>query len=174
MKNLMMKIARQTMKMNLDVDGRGVWDWGAGVALYGLFRMYDYTKEKEIFDYIKNFVDYSMDNNMEIPKTVNTTAPLCSALMLYTETGDKKYLDICIDFARWLVDEAPRTQNGALAHSGLSSITGNVKVFAEQVWVDTIFMAGVFLTRIGTIVKNKEFLAEGSMLACGRRFLNIS
>lgn len=40
----MMKIGRQILKMNFDVDCRGVWYWDAGVALYGIFKMYEHTK----------------------------------------------------------------------------------------------------------------------------------
>ena len=154
LKELMMKIAERTMKMDLDVDGRGVWDWGAGVALYGLMKLFEYNGEKEIFDYIKDFVDESMQK-FDVPKSVNTTAPLCSVLMLYNETGDKKYLNLCEEFADWLMTDAPRAESGAIEHSGVGV------AFDSQVWIDTVFMAGVFLTRIGTITDNKAYIEEG-------------
>lgn len=154
MNELIIKVAKRTMQMDLDVDGRGAWDWGAGVALYGLSRAFEYTRDKEIFNFIQDFVDISM-KQPQIPKTVNTTAPLCSVLMLYRETENTKYLDICKEFADWLIDGAPRTTNGALEHSGVGLH------WTAQVWIDTVFMAGVFLTRIGTVTGQPKYIEEG-------------
>ncbi len=154
MNELIIKVAKRTMQMDLNVDKRGAWDWGAGVALYGLSRAFEYTRDQEIFDFIQYFVDISMEQT-QIPKTVNTTAPLCSVLMLYRETGDTKYLDICTEFADWLMDAAPRTENGILEHSGVGLH------WTAQAWIDTVFMAGVFLTRIGTVTGRTEYVEEG-------------
>ncbi len=142
------------MRMDLNVDKKGEWDWGAGVALYGLRRVYEQTGNKDIYLYIKRFVDYHMEHS-ELAYTVNTTAPLLSVILLYKETGESKYLSFCESFTSWLMKDAPRTENRELEHTVINS------KFSDEIWVDTIFMAGVFLVEMGCLTKNDRYVEEG-------------
>ncbi len=153
-KLLARKVVNATLLMNMNVDRKGVWDWGAGVALYGLCRYWKATGNDTVFNYIKDFVKSGMDSQ-EFPKTVNTTAPLLAVLNLYNENRDESYLELCKNFADFLMNEASRTANGALEHTVIN------EKFGGQMWVDTVFMAGMFLTKIGVATGDKRYTDEG-------------
>ncbi|MCU6712024.1 glycoside hydrolase family 88 protein [Paenibacillus sp. J5C_2022] len=148
------KVAECTMNMDFNVDKKGDWDWGAGVALYGLRRVYEKTGDKNVYNFIKRFVDYHMEHS-KLVYTVNTTAPLLSVVLLYKETGNPKYLDFCETFAAWIMQDAPRTVNRELEHTVINAD------FSNEIWVDTIFMAGVFLVELGCLTQNERYIEEG-------------
>jgi unsaturated rhamnogalacturonyl hydrolase len=152
-------VAERTMNMDFNVDRKGDWDWGAGVALYGLRRVYEKTGDKKIFTFIKGFIDTNIERSEEISYTVNTTAPLLSVLLLYRETGETRYLNVAEKFADWIMKEAPRLSNGALEHTVINDS------FAGEMWVDTVFMAGVFLTELGQILNCSAYIEEGLLQA---------
>lgn len=141
--------------MDFNVDKKGDWDWGAGVALYGLRKVYETTGSQEIYNFIKTFIDSNMANSQKISYNINTTAPLLSVLLLYRETGEPHYLDFAEKFASWLMKEAPRLSNGALEHTVIND------KFAGEMWVDTVFMAGVFLTELGQMLNKAAYIEEG-------------
>jgi unsaturated rhamnogalacturonyl hydrolase len=149
------QVVRRTMAMDFNVDKKGDWDWGAGVALYGLRKAYEKTGNPQIYKFIQGFVDSNMAGGRPIPFNVNTTAPLLSVLLLYRETRDARYLEFAAGFARWLMEEAPRLLNGALEHTVINDS------FAGQMWVDTVFMAGVFLTELGQLTGEDRYIKEG-------------
>ncbi|TXK77661.1 glycoside hydrolase family 105 protein [Paenibacillus sp. N3.4] len=159
MKGILEQVARTTMQMDFNVDKKGDWDWGAGVALYGLRKVYEATGSQEIYNFIKTFIDANMTHSQKISYNINTTAPLLSVLLLYRETEDPKYIDFAEKFASWLMNEAPRLSNGALEHTVIND------KFAGEMWVDTVFMAGVFLTELGQIVNNTAYIEEGLLQA---------
>lgn len=149
------------------------WDWGMGVAIFGLIRVYRKTGDKVIFDYVKKFVDDNLSFG-EIPKTINTVLPYYAALFLYEETGEKSYVAYCREIAEWLMNDAVRTRNGGLAHSGPadgwskardaqngdSTQKVQLKVWGDQLWVDTLYMAGIFLADAGVKLEKMEYVAE--------------
>ncbi len=153
-KDVIRRVVRRTMEMDHNVDKKGDWDWGAGVALYGLRKMYEKTGDRAILDYIQGFVDRNMAQ-ARITHTVNTTAPLLSVLLLYRETGGARYLEFCREFAEWLMNDAARTANGELEHTVLN------EKFGGELWVDTVFMAGVFLTQLGELTGERRYTEEG-------------
>ncbi|OPH50556.1 hypothetical protein BC351_07860 [Paenibacillus ferrarius] len=155
MKGILEQVAQATMQMDFNVDRKGDWDWGAGVALYGLRKVYETTGSQEIYNFIKTFIDANMAQSQKISYNINTTAPLLSVLLLYRETGEPHYLDFAEKFASWLMKEAPRLSNGALEHTVIND------KFAGEMWVDTVFMAGVFLTELGQMVNNAAYIEEG-------------
>ncbi|MNI05555.1 Unsaturated rhamnogalacturonyl hydrolase YesR [compost metagenome] len=147
------------MQMDFNVDKKGDWDWGAGVALYGLRKVYETTRSQEIYTFIKTFIDSNMAHSQQISYNINTTAPLLSVLLLYRETGEPHYLDFAEKFASWLMQDAPRLANGALEHTVIND------KFAGEMWVDTVFMAGVFLTELGQIQNKAAYIEEGLLQA---------
>lgn len=159
MNGILEKVARTTMQMDFNVDKKGDWDWGAGVALYGLRKVYETTGSQEIYNFIKTFIDANMANSQKISYNINTTAPLLSVLLLYRETEEPQYLDFAEKFASWLMKEAPRLSNGALEHTVIND------KFAGEMWVDTVFMAGVFLTELGQMLNNAAYIEEGLLQA---------
>ena len=154
MRNIMNKIALRTTNMNHNVDKSSNWDWGPGVAMYGLVRFYEATGDENIISYIKKFIDEAMDQAYT-RKSVNTTAPAMACFKLYELYSDERYITICRDYAEFLMNEASREKNGAIEHSLIS------RTKVGEVWIDTVFMAGVFLVKAGCIFGRDDYIKEG-------------
>lgn len=126
------------------------WAWGQGVCIYAIESAYDKTKNPKYIAYIKDWV-YGRLKEAEPVMSVNTTSAANGILALYQHMGDKIYLPLCEKFAVYLMSECPRCDRGILEHA---------TNFPNQVWVDTVFMAGIFLARYGSITGQKMYKNE--------------
>lgn len=133
------------------------WDWMPGVAIYGIYRAWRHAGRIEYNQYIKEWID-RLKNKAYGLKTVNATAPLTVVLGLYEETGNEEYLTICTSIADWIINKAPRTREGGLEHTVNEADAG----FSEQIWADTLFMACIFLARLGRITRNQDYSNEAA------------
>lgn len=134
-----------------------LFDWAPGVALYGICSAWKYTRNKRYFNYLENWAEQNL-HMAYAAKAVNSAAPLLAILALYEETGNQDNLKVCNDIAGWLVKEAPRTREGGLEHTVIEKVPG----FKEQLWADTLFMAVLFLAKIGRITGNMLYSEEAS------------
>lgn len=131
------------------------WDWSPGVAVYGIFRAWKATGNPEYYEYMRNWVNGLMHKAYGV-KTVNATAPLLTVLGLYEAAGIPDDLKVCIDAADWILEHAPRTREGGFEHTVNEAGPG----FSEQIWADTLFMACIFLARLGRITGNPRYWEE--------------
>lgn len=131
-----------------------IWDWSQGVALYGIYKYYKYSRQTKYFDYLVEWFDSKIPGEADIMKNVNTMAPLLTLACLYEDTQDKRYLDFCVRWAQWVIDEMPKTDEGGVQHITIDSPN------TQQIWADTLFMTGLFLAKIGAITDNKVFKNE--------------
>ncbi|MCL6457178.1 MAG: glycoside hydrolase family 88 protein [Gorillibacterium sp.] len=132
------------------------WDWPGGVAYYGVCEAYEATGKEEYLTRLITWVDEYMEEGL--PKlSVNGVSMGHSLLTLYKVTGEEKYIDIAKEMADFLLHEAPRFDDGILQHT----VNSESYIFPEQAWVDTMFMAGYFLLRIGTLLKREDYFADG-------------
>lgn len=116
------------------------FDWVPGVGLYGLYAAYEATKEEKYLNFLTDWTDKFLLKAYDM-KTVNSTAPLLTVRKLYGITGNEDYLRVCRDLADELITKAPLTEYGGLEHT----VTEKVEGFNNQIWADTLFMAGLFL-----------------------------
>ncbi|KYG26589.1 glycoside hydrolase family 88 protein [Alkalihalobacillus trypoxylicola] len=144
------KMVQRTFEMDL------TWDWPAGVAFYGVSRAYKVTKNESYLESLKQWVDEYIEYGLP-NMSVNIVSMGHTLLFLYQETGDEAYLDLAIKKAEYLMHDAPRFGEGVFQHT----VGGGVSVFPEQAWIDTLFMAGYFLIRLGEQLENDEYLQEG-------------
>ena len=92
------------------------WQWGQGVVLYAMHRVYENTKDESIIEFIKSWVDERLDK--ELPgRSINTTSPFSTVIELYKMTGDEKYKKACDVFAKYLLGENPRCEKGGFEHT---------------------------------------------------------
>jgi unsaturated rhamnogalacturonyl hydrolase len=144
------RVVERTFKMDFS------WDWPGGVAFYGVCEAYAATGREEYLTKLQVWVDENMEDGL--PKlSVNAVSIGHSMLTLYQVTQDKKYLDAATDMAEYLTHKAVRFDDGIFQHT-VNSETYN---FPEQAWVDTMFMAGYFLLRIGTLLKRQDYIEDG-------------
>jgi unsaturated rhamnogalacturonyl hydrolase len=139
-----------TRTMNMDF----AWDWSAGVAFYGICEAHRVTEKKEYVDFLVHWVDDYIARG--IPSfTVNSVSIGHTVLYLYQVTGEEKYLSLATEMAEYLRKDAVRFGNGVFQHT----VSQNYS-FPEQAWADTLFMAAFFLIRIGTILKNDDYIKD--------------
>ena len=72
-------------------------------------------------------------------KNVNTTAPLLAMSFFAEHEGRDDYMEVCREWAQWIMDSFPRTKEGGFQH--ITSDTLN----EQELWDDTLFMTVLFL-----------------------------
>ncbi|WP_160043678.1 MULTISPECIES: glycoside hydrolase family 88/105 protein [Paenibacillus] len=132
------------------------WDWPGGVAFYGVCEAYKATGKIEYLEPLKAWVDENMEDGL--PKlSVNGVSIGHSLLTLYEAYNDERYMKTAQEMAEYLTHEAVRFGDGIFQHT-VNSETYN---FPEQAWVDTMFMAGYFLLRIGAALQRDDYFEDG-------------
>lgn len=127
------------------------WEWPQGVGLFGLWRMFEMTKDDKYLEILTRYYEEQLIIGLP-SKNVNTAAPLLTLAYLYEYTLDEKYKDICIEWANWLVNDLPKTKEDGFQH--LTSDTLN----EDELWADTLFMTVLFLSKIGKLLDRKDWI----------------
>jgi len=144
------KVVERTFRMDFS------WDWPGGVAFYGVCEAYEATGKIEYLEQLKAWVDENMEDGL--PKlSVNGVSIGHSLLTLYNVYGDERYIETAKEMAEYLTHDAVRFGEGIFQHT-VNSETYN---FPEQAWVDTMFMAGYFLLRIGALLGREDYFEDG-------------
>ena len=142
-------VVKRTLKMDFS------WDWPAGVAFYGISRAWEVTGDQSYIDYLANWADGFIKAGL--PKmTVNAVSLGHTMMTLHEATGDEKYLEVAKNMAEYLSKEAVRFGERVLQHT----VSQNYN-FPEQAWADTLFMAALFLLKLGVKLENKSYMDDG-------------
>lgn len=114
------------------------WDWQPGVGLYGLIRAYETLGEVKYLDYCRYYIDRLLDAGI-VSYSINGSKLFEIVLKLYEHTQEERYQQEIHFYLRWLLRSAARCQNRCFEHTW-----ADVDVsLAEQVWIDTLYMAGI-------------------------------
>jgi unsaturated rhamnogalacturonyl hydrolase len=134
----------------IDID---TWEWAQGVGLYGMQKYYAETGKKEVLNFIIQWFDKNIEKGLPA-KNVNTMSPMLTLSYVYEYTKNEKYMEICKEWAEWVMKEMPRTEEMGLQHivSGVEN--------KEQIWIDTLFMTVLFIGRMGKLLRREDYLAE--------------
>ncbi|NLX08158.1 MAG: hypothetical protein GXY36_00730 [Chloroflexi bacterium] len=116
------------------------WDWMPGVGLYGLIRAYETLGERRYLDYPKHYIDrlLAVDN---VSYSINGAILFETVLKLREHCGDPIYEQELRYFLRWLLRSAPKCQNDCYQHTWVEPKAN----LSDQVWIDTLYMAGIVL-----------------------------
>ncbi len=136
-----------------DINRYKFWEWTQGVGLFGFWKLYSYTNSDR---YLKVLLQY-YDRQMKIglpAKNVNTTTPLLAMSFVAEDQKREDYLDVCKEWADWMIRCFPRTKGGGFQH--MTSDTVN----DQELWDDTLFMAVLFLANMGRILKSQDYIEE--------------
>ena len=136
-----------------NLDDMYSWEWHQGVGLYGMYRYYLETKRKDVLEGIIHWYEENIRRGLP-EHNVNSTCPLFTLMYVYEETGDERYLKICMDWAEWVMHELPKTEEGIFQHTVFGGDNHN------QVWDDTLFMAVLFLAKMGVFLGREDYIAE--------------
>lgn len=126
-------------------DKKTSWNYIDGCMLSSLMELYKITNNEKYLCFVKNFVDYFINQNGSI-KTYNrgkfALDDICESRVLFdlfAFTKEEKYR-LAIDYTFEHVKQQPRTKEGNFIHKA---------IYPNQVWLDGIYMVMPFLTRIG-------------------------
>ncbi|WP_231506391.1 glycoside hydrolase family 88/105 protein [Paenibacillus sp. UNC451MF] len=136
-------------RMNINL-----WDWIPGVGVISILRYFEKSGREELYHYLVDWVVRNHGKSL-VHRTINSTAPFTILPALYGFQQNDSYLKDVLLTAEWLMQEAPRTREGALEHT----VTENA-VFPEQVWADTVYMSVLFLAQAANMLNSKEYAEE--------------
>ena len=139
----------------LKVDDKSwtVWNWPQGVGLYGIYKNYQMTKNPRAYQVVNEWFEDRMEEGAP-PKNVNTMAPLLTMAYLYEDTKDSRYLPYLEQWAEWVMNDMPRTNEEGLQHATYGPENKN------QLWDDTLMMTVLPLAKIGKLLNRPEYLEE--------------
>jgi unsaturated rhamnogalacturonyl hydrolase len=147
------KIQQPSTEWNLDMNR---WDWNPGVTLYGIVRYYEVTRDHAFLAFIRNWLERNAScRNFG---SVNYVAPTHAAEFMLKQTGESGWKGLCEEYVRWCLEEAVFTTNGGFAHVWGK---GGLDDYKNQLWIDTLFMAGLFMIRYGLNADLPELVRAG-------------
>lgn len=136
-----------------DIRKYQFWEWTQGVGLYGFWKLYREAGRTECLEKLVAYYDRQLGIGLPA-KNVNTTAPLLAMSYVAEHLGRQDYMDVCREWAEWIMSDFPRTREGGFQH--MTSDTLN----EQQLWDDTLFMTVLFLANMGRILGRQDFLDE--------------
>ena len=132
------------------------WNWGEAVLMYGMWKAFETTGNNAYFNYVKTWVDRYVDQNGNLNLSsigdrtyVNKVAGGILLVVLYQQTSDTRYATAANQLAVYATTNIPRVYNGAFAHTN-----------DDQLWIDTLYMTGVFLSKWGVVSGSNASLDE--------------
>jgi unsaturated rhamnogalacturonyl hydrolase len=132
----------------------GYWDYVTGTVLRSFQELYLQTNNEIYLNYIKNTVDYVVNNNGIISGyklsdyNLDNIKEGCSLLFLYKKTGLEKY-KIASDSLRKQLQFHPRTSDSGYWHK---------LKYPYQMWLDGLYMAEPFYAEYSVMFNDaKDF-----------------
>lgn len=140
--------------------GMQEWDWPQGVGLYGLSALMEASHTDTYQDYMIQWYRKNLERGLPA-RNINTTAPLLALRNLLKDHPDEELEALCCDWADWLMHELPQTEENGFQHVTTHSHDRNkLSLHENQLWIDTIFMAVLFLNRMGQDYERMDWIQE--------------
>lgn len=133
---------------------RDRWDWNPGVGIIAAAEYGKATGDDKVIQAIEDWASRNRDQSDTV-RVVNSIAPYAVFPHLYAVSGNPLYAEKTEEIARWMIDRAPRTREGAFEHTVTEKAA-----FREQIWADTVFMAVLFLARAARLKSDKSMAKE--------------
>lgn len=140
--------------------GISEWDWPQGIGLYGILKVMKLQKNEEYKEFLYQWFKRNIEEGLP-SRNINTTAPLLTLAELSELYNDKEFEVLCLEWADWLVHCIPKTREGGFQH--VISANGDrqgVRLNDNQMWIDTLFMAVLFLNKMGQKYKRQDWIEE--------------
>ena len=131
------------------------WEWPQGVQLFGIWKLYEKEKNPAYLEILEKYYQTRLAKTLPA-RNVNTTGPMFALSYLAEYTGNKTYMDLCKDWAAWVMESMTRTEERGLQH--IVSRQANT----GELWDDTLFMTVLFLANIGRILRRDDMLEEAA------------
>ena len=137
----------------IDTKGWNDWEWTHGVGLYGIWKYYEQTRDARSRQIM---LDWFRDRFAAGPptKNINTVAPFLTLAYLHEESPDPSWVPYLDEWAEWLMDGLPRTEENGFQHIVFNSVN------EQQMWDDTLMMSVMPLAKIGKLLGRPEYVEE--------------
>ena len=153
---------REEQKKGLYARDFGIreWDWPQGVGLYGLLQLQASRGNRDYDEFLLQWVKDNLA--IGLPSVnINTTAPFLTLFDLTERYDLPEWEELCKERADYLVHILPKTQMGGFEHvTSHSTDRNDVTRNPEQLWADTLFMAVLFLGKMGVRCNCQEWIDE--------------
>ncbi|MEG2350753.1 MAG: glycoside hydrolase family 88 protein [Hungatella sp.] len=136
------------------------WDWPQGVGLYGLNKLQNFYNDERYLDFFKNWYQNNVKKGLP-GRNINTTAPYLTLVDLIDQLNVPEYETMCLAQADWLIHQLPHTKEGGFQHV-TSAIGDRMSINRNdgELWIDTLFMAVLFLNKMGQRYHAQEWIDE--------------
>ncbi|WP_310595185.1 glycoside hydrolase family 88 protein [Flavobacterium sp.] len=137
---------RHPQAYQIDSQTEPKWDYVHGLVLTSFEALYKKTKDKQYYNYIKQYADATIDANGVISSykfdTYNIDMVTAGRILfnLYKTTKDARYLSV-LQLLRKQIAEQPRTASGGFWHK---------KMYPNQMWLDGLYMGEPFYAQYTT------------------------
>jgi unsaturated rhamnogalacturonyl hydrolase len=137
---------RHPQAYQIDSQTEPKWDYVHGLVLTSFEALYKKTKDKQYYNYIKQYADATIDANGVISSykfdTYNIDMVTAGRILfnLYKTTKDARYLSV-LQLLRKQIAEQPRTTSGGFWHK---------KMYPNQMWLDGLYMGEPFYAQYTT------------------------
>ncbi|RWK94223.1 MAG: glycoside hydrolase family 105 protein, partial [Mesorhizobium sp.] len=129
------------------------WEWPQGVGLYGLVCLWRHDRDPKLLKTIEDWYERHLRAGLP-PMNINTTAPMMALALLWGETRDPRWETPLGQWAERLLRDMPRTPEGGFQHNVSDKIND------DELWDDTLFMAGLFLAFYGRAAGRQACIDE--------------
>lgn len=136
------------------------WDWPQGIGLYGLNKLQNFYGDKRYMTFLNNWFLNNIEKGMP-SRNINTTAPFLALVDLLDSLDNPKYERLCTEHAEWLMAGLPKTRENCFQH--VTTAIGSrdkVQLNEGELWIDTLFMAVLFLAKMGLRCKRQDWISE--------------
>jgi unsaturated rhamnogalacturonyl hydrolase len=137
----------------------GSWDYVTGTVLRGFEELWEDTGDERYYNYIKNTVDYVVNENGTIDGynvysyNIDEINEGRMVLFMYKNTGLDKY-KTAAELLRSQLENHPRTSEGGFWHK---------QVYPHQMWLDGLYMGSPFYAEYGLILDEPEAFDDVSL-----------
>lgn len=137
----------------ISIISMDAWEWPQGVALFAMFQYYKACGDQSVLSYLTGWFDRQIQKGLP-EQNINTTCPMLTLASVYEQTKNEAYLPLLTQWAEGVMHTLPRTQEHGLQHI----VSGNRN--DNQLWDDTLYMAVLFLAKMGLLLNREDYLQE--------------
>ena len=151
------QMARYPQSWMLDGARALKWDYVHGLELLGFQKLYNATKDKKYYDYVKSYLDTTLidgGHNIRTYQLSKYNIDMINAGKIifdfYNETKDTVYANALHLLRSQMIDH-PRINEGGFWHK---------QVYPHQMWLDGLYMASPFLAQYAVTFNEPEIFDD--------------
>ena len=136
------------------------WDWPQGVGLYGMNKLQNFYGDTRYLEFFDNWFQSNIKKGLP-SRNINTSAPYLTLANLLDDLDNPDYEAMCLNHVEWILNELPKTKEGGFQHVTTAIGDRNGILLNDgELWVDTLFMAVLFLNKMGQRYNRPEWISE--------------